>query len=566
MLLLPLALSAHAVEERPAPTSSKMNPAGYVQRLNRAMQSLLEPGPLARPHAKLDDPAQCGQCHSQRQGLEREKCLACHKQIKARLEKKEGYHGMLSGDCWTCHSDHKGREVKLVNLDEKAFNHRLAAFSLRGAHEDLACPKCHGTDKGGPKGTTGRKYIGLPKNCSQCHKDPHQGKVSADCAKCHNESSWTGGAIKFDHSKTRFPLTGRHGALACGQCHEGGKFKVEPLACATCHKDPHQGQFRGQFRQACDRCHSTDGWTGRGLIFDHQKTRFPLRDKHATLACATCHQAGQYRGRSASCSACHHDPHRGQFKEQFKEGCAKCHTSRGWGVRELHFDHQATGFPLTGAHRGVACGQCHTEGRYHEAPAQCGACHIDPHEGRTGSQCHRCHETTSWTAGVRAKFNHAATPFPLDRTHRALGCAACHEPVTLKTPGRRCTDCHSDVEKFYRGAFMAERLEGAKPDPMHGKVACAQCHGPEDQGVDLQAILNRCEKCHPPQYADLAVSWMAIIHKEGREAARRLAEKQARGKGRDETEAIRAITRLAPHNFQHANRLLKSLGAGDKRH
>ena len=46
-----------------------------------------------------------------------------------------------------------------------------------------------------------------------------------DCGNCHTPASWqmTGGKTGqgFDHSRTGFPLTGRHDSAACNQCHSG---------------------------------------------------------------------------------------------------------------------------------------------------------------------------------------------------------------------------------------------------------------------------------------------------------------------------------------------------------
>ena len=63
-------------------------------------------------------------------------------------------------------------------------------------------------------------------------------------------------AQRFDHSKTKFPLTGRHTKVACEDCHKKS-LENTPTACIACHKkdDVHRGR-----RPDCARCHTTNNW------------------------------------------------------------------------------------------------------------------------------------------------------------------------------------------------------------------------------------------------------------------------------------------------------------------
>ena len=48
----------------------------------------------------------------------------------------------------------------------------------------------------------------------------------------------------FDHSKTSFPLEGKHGKVACSKCHINGfKKKLKFRFCDDCHEDKHSGQL-----------------------------------------------------------------------------------------------------------------------------------------------------------------------------------------------------------------------------------------------------------------------------------------------------------------------------------
>ena len=61
---------------------------------------------------------------------------------------------------------------------------------------------------------------------------------------------------RFDHGKTKFPLTGKHVRADCADCH---KTKLEGTArdCVACHRqdDVHRGR-----RPDCARCHTTNNW------------------------------------------------------------------------------------------------------------------------------------------------------------------------------------------------------------------------------------------------------------------------------------------------------------------
>ena len=65
-------------------------------------------------------------------------------------------------------------------------------------------------------------------------------------------------------------------------------------------------------------------------------------------------------------------------------------------LKQARFDHNKTGFRLTGAHVRTACAKCHIE-QLKDTPTACIACHQkdDVHRGRR-PQCGRCHSTSRW--------------------------------------------------------------------------------------------------------------------------------------------------------------------------
>jgi hypothetical protein len=64
-----------------------------------------------------------------------------------------------------------------------------------------------------------KSFFGQSPSCIPCHSDPHKGQLGNECTKCHNVKSWKA-AKDFDHSKTRYPLTGLHIKVPCEKCHK----------------------------------------------------------------------------------------------------------------------------------------------------------------------------------------------------------------------------------------------------------------------------------------------------------------------------------------------------------
>ena len=99
-----------------------------------------------------------------------DKCLACHTEVAAQLQARNGLHGRLVGEpasptCRGCHTDHRGPRAALTVLDS-SFAHDLTGYSLAGHQRSVngakvTCADCH------PKGLT-QFDQGV---CSSCHTD-----------------------------------------------------------------------------------------------------------------------------------------------------------------------------------------------------------------------------------------------------------------------------------------------------------------------------------------------------------------------------------------------------------
>jgi hypothetical protein len=259
----------------------------------------------------------------------------------------------------------------------------------------------------------------------------------------------------------------------------GGRFAGTPTDCVACHQAAYNrtsnpNHAAGGFSTRCQDCHQTAAWKPAAL--DHNRTRFPLSGAHTGLACERCHVGGRYAGTSTQCVACHDADYRrvtnpNHITAGFPTTCENCHTTAAW--RPAALDHDATRFPLTGAHRGVACERCHPGGRYAGTSTQCVACHdadyrrvTNPNHVTAGfpTTCENCHTTSAWKP---ANLDHDRTRFPLTGRHRNVSCERCH-------PGGRYAGTATDCVACHRADYDGTR------DPNHAAAGfptrCDECH------------------------------------------------------------------------------------------
>lgn len=332
--------------------------------------------------------------------------------------------------CETCHvaSGFTGGDVR--------FRHEtLPAFRLEGAHATVECAECHRDDAA----LGARRFRGTATTCAGCHEDPHAGQFAdTACASCHQARAFTGDALLFDHrTLAEFPLGGAHVAVECAKCHVPAEgvpttFRGTSQDCASCHEDPHGGQFEGT---ACASCHRDSGFAGDHLAFRHERLEaFPLTGAHAVVACADCHAApaegapAVFRGRGTTCDSCHEDPHAGSVAEKT---CATCHATAGWKGTNLLFDHSGdAAFALDAAHAPLPCAACHEAPAFRPLPTDCAECHADVADALAGRP----------DAGHDTAFE----PSP----HADLvACVKCHDPAdgesSTATIAPRCASCHT---------------------------------------------------------------------------------------------------------------------------
>src|SRR5581483_11816317 len=170
---------------------------------------------------------------------------------------------------------------------------------------------------------------------------------------------------------------------------------------------------KARYGEKCASCHSEKDW--RALLFDHNRdTRYPLRGKHASVKCDSCHTGNLYRDKLAStCVACHRkdDKHKGQEGNK----CESCHSERTW--KDMRLDQGLTRFPLLGAPVKVECKQCHPTAAFKDASTPCVACtrrttSTSGNSDRNASNAitrARGKRGTSITTGARISSSTAAT-------------------------------------------------------------------------------------------------------------------------------------------------------------
>lgn len=449
-------------------------------------------------------------------------CLSCHKA-------DDVHDGELKGGCDQCH------DAKAWS-PAPTFDHEDARYPLTGKHVDVKCDGCHKstrlTLKVSAKGERLAKYRPLAyARCNDCHADPHQGRLKGACSTCHETKSWD--AIDrrdFNHGATRYPLAGKHNQVGCAACH--GKNNETPTpafsTCASCHADVHRGEA-GRGRD-CASCHKVAGFSPATFtVADHATTAYPLKGKHVSASCRSCHSTttlpsvGAAAARTAratptryvrltmasgTCQSCHEDSHAGQKAVKVSAGgCLSCHTEDGFAPSTITATaHAQYRFALDGAHANTTCAACHSSTRTGFQPltadfgkakfafaigdTTCAGCHVDPHAGRylpggarATTTCRACHAVSRFRPSSVTSEAHTQFGYLLEGAHRAVTCAECH--AELKAPAGKGT---LKLTALRVPALPLAQARGA---------ACASCHQDvHDRQFSARKDKGACESCH----------------------------------------------------------------------
>lgn len=507
----------------------------------------ISPGELATVHAHLEGIENCTQCHTLGAKVSNEKCLDCHKEIKAKLDVSKGFHAsskVKGKTCIICHSDHYGRNYDIVHLQKDKFDHNDTGYKLEGKHAKKQCADCHKPEniKDAFIKKKHETYLGLNDECLTCHEDFHQKSLAINCLNCHNYDTFKQ-ASKFEHTKAKFQLRGKHSEVACEKCHSksvrnGKNFQqftgLQFQSCVNCHKDPHENKFG----QNCKDCHSEDSFKSirsLGGHFDHSKTGFPLQGRHVQLACKLCHKASITAAvKHERCMDCHKDYHKGQFNRPDKSpDCSECHDVKGFTQFSFSVEkHNQLKFKLEGAHLATPCFECHKkekEWNFRSIGENCVDCHKDIHQNLIDTKyypaqrCENCHQVTTWS---EINFDHQKTTFALEGKHAQTSCRKCHfesksgSAINQRFNGLKgnCENCHLDIHQsqFKENSEIVcarcHSFENWKPEKFnhnntkfkldggHKDVACIRCHKVVNQGntkyINYKIKDISCASCH----------------------------------------------------------------------
>ena len=159
-----------------------------------------------------------------------------------------------------------------------------------------------------------------------------------------------------------------------------------------------------------------------------------------------------------------------------------------------NFNHDATSFPLVGAHRQLQCSQCHLGGKYKGLPTTCENCHNGQMaDGKpqnhvmTTQSCNVCHAVLAWSP---ATFRH-------DLAMVTGQCSTCHngQQATGKSQNhimttQQCDTCHK-VTAWIPAGFQHDLAM------VSGR--CSTCHnGQQATGKSQNHIMTtqECDSCH----------------------------------------------------------------------
>jgi hypothetical protein len=255
-------------------------------------------------------------------------CAGCHTDV---------HRGELGTDCARCHTPRS-----FIDRIAMVRTHRTSRFPLTGAHVGADCTSCHV-----PAAQGQLQFVNRSTQCESCHlaavraaKDPDHDAAgfSRQCESCHAPTTWN--RARFDHAKSRFPLTGAHVTAGCQQCHADRVYAGRSSTCVSCHQGDYNratdpSHTAAGFPTTCAACHTTSTWSGGK--FDHDGLYFPI-------------YSGAHRGRWTSCATCHTNA--ATFADYT---CLSCHTQR-----ETDGHHREVGGYR---YQSQACYSCHRNGR-----------------------------------------------------------------------------------------------------------------------------------------------------------------------------------------------------------
>lgn len=258
--------------------------------------------------------------------------------------------------------------------------------------------------------------------------------------------------------------------------------------------------------------------------------------------CTKCHELGE-SATNDKCLSCHSEIKQLIFsgkgfhaaKGVKNKNCFECHSEHnGRNFKIVNFDsksfdHNKTGYELTGAHSAIDCNACHQlkfissyiskkkSGSYLGLSSECETCHEDIHQSSAKKDCSSCHTTKKFKPAE--KFNHNTARFVLTGLHQKVECSKCH-PAEMRNDNKiqkfavnnfsSCKSCHNDAHKgkyggnceschntssfhnIAQGSFDHNKTEF----PLLGKHKLASCSGCHKNNLTANIKYENCSDCH----------------------------------------------------------------------
>ncbi len=481
-------------------------------------------------------------------------CLKCHQaDAQGHPQKALLFGGQVTRLCLSCHKEVMAHPVG-VEVKNRSVLFALLDLPL-GKDREITCITCHNVhpssetpyllrgqsyteeeESQGDLGPEGNNYATL---CAACHpesftkKDPHP-RGKEDCLYCHLVSTKR---VKQDQKLKDFL-----NKYACTPCHQDIVCAYDPGY--NPFKDPvvrkkalAQGLEVPKGRPVCGTCHTPHD-TAKGHDF--------LRPQYLPLARSS--RSINPHWKKIFCLCCHaQEPERGNphlKNKDFNRLCQRCHDNR-FARADIHpvgIKPQNVKIPpyMPLQDGKLTCETCHN------ALLQCylneESHKINPlflrREGLPRYKfCFLCHE---------AKAYQRMNPHEhqIDKHGRIVKkrCLICHSSIpdvahtkgasevhfSVKDPDECCRGCHPGYDKYHPAGYTHV---GVRPSPKimkaikssvkrlgvevplyNGRVICASCHNPHEQGVikfraaatgstrpnklRLPATMEMCVACH----------------------------------------------------------------------
>ncbi|MEI6851784.1 MAG: cytochrome C, partial [Bacteroidota bacterium] len=246
--------------------------------------------------------------------------------------------------------------------------------------------------------------------------------------------------------------------------------------------------------------------------------------------CTQCHILGEQLSND-KCLACHAELkeriaiNKGYHSSAEVKGktCASCHSDhQGKSFKIVKFEtetfnHNITGFILSGAHGKKTCTDCHNAKFISNAKVKtkkftflglktnCVNCHTDYHKGTLSSNCLNCHDGNAFKPA--SKFKHTSAKFQLTGKHENVDCIKCHKIETIngvksqKFIGLQyntCSNCHIDPHENKFGPNCMECHSNASF--VVTKAIKGFDHTKTSYNLEGKHLILECKSCHKAGY------------------------------------------------------------------